>query len=34
MILEELAGYDEDTEPAEEEIEEAEIGTDQDPESD
>ena len=33
LTLEELAGYSEDTEPVEEE-EEAEIGTDQDPESD
>ena len=34
MTLEELADYDEDTAPAEEVVEEAEIGTDQDPESD
>ena len=33
MILEELAGYGEDTEPVEEEVE-AEIGTNQVPESD
>ena len=34
MTLEEPAGYGEDTEPAEEEVEEAEIRTGQDPESD
>ena len=33
LTLEEPAGYDEDTEPAKE-VEEAEIGTDHDPESD
>ena len=34
LTLEEPASYGEDTEPAEEEVEEAETGTGQDPESD